>query len=533
MSGRIHNAAGVFARVLRRLAAAAHILPGGLLAGLLTGIATLPLLAGGAAAAVPREVYLIQNSGWMQPFYLDPNAPFMPFLHAFIQASALPGAQVTIASFNQAGQVGGRPSPMTLFSGALTEAALAEALGKLDLPHRDGSSKYADADFNGALSATMSNLLSGEAGVIWMVTNNKNSYNNDQHVVENTNRFSTLLAGSEFISSIVAYPLRMPAKGPDFSAKGLVVYGIAYTTEAERWLQQATQAPAMRSLLVAKPVRLKPLAQDPVTLTLAGTGSGGLRLSRANAGSGGAIVIDGLPGGQETRIDLPASLTSTYYPQVIDQAHLQAAWLPADGGPPIAVTITPETISGMGPDETLDGVHIQLVVPPVARAPGLAGLLQGERRLHGLLRLQLTDVRLVLQQAFVDKMRDLFAADADAVSNQVAGARRSQLPAAMPAVFLGHEAVAAAATDVPVSLGIAFSAWPLILLIAAAGVALLLLGALLLACTRERAYSIPVGPDVVAVSLRPFRSTTLRSRAGVRVAVTGRLLGRPKIVPLA
>ena len=497
---------------------------------LAAAFAGLLLCGAGAARAdapIPREVYLVQNSGWMEPFYLDPASKFRPALRAFIQASALPGAQVTIASFNQAGQLGDRASPLPLFSGALTPAALDAALGRLDLPRRaDG--RYTDADYNGALSDTITGLLARKPGIVWMVTNNKNSRSNDQHVVENTSRFSTLLSGSGFISRIVSYPIRMPARGPTFSENGLVLYGIAYGAEAAGWLQQAVDGTAMRRLLVDRPVRLKPLTQDPLVLTLAGGGAAGIHLSR----SGRAIVIGGLSGGRAATIDIPARLTSSYYPQVIDRARLEAGW--TGGGPPVEVAISPQTIAGMGPDQTLDSVHVRLSVPAIARAPGLSGLLQGEQRIGGMLRLRLTGLHLTLQQAFLDKMRGLFGSNAEAVGNGVMrlGARQSELPSALPAVFLGHEAVAAATTDVPVILVVAFSPWPLILLIAAAVVAVLLLGGVLLACVRERSYSIAVGTETITVSLRPFRSTTLRSRGGIRVAVTGRLFRTPRVVHL-
>ena len=484
--------------------------------------------AGAGAATAPREVYLIQNSGWMEPFYLDPHSPFTPLLHAFITASALPDAQVTIASFNQAGQLGNLPSPLPLFSGALTEAALNETLPKIGLPRRSDG-KYTDADYNGALSDAISKLLSRDPGVIWMVTNNKNSRSNDQHVVENTNRFSTLLAGSDAISSIVAYPIRLPAQGPTFSEKGLVIYGIAYGADAASWLEQATKGAAMQQLLVAKPVRLKPLERDPVALTLTGAGSGGLHLRSA----GGGILVDGLAGGTTGSIDIPGRLTSSYYPQVIEQAHLRAEWVGKPGDPAVSATITPEAISGMGPDETLDGVHVVLSVAPVVRAPGLAGLLEGSRQVHGLLRLQLTDVRLGLQQGFVDKMRDLFDTNAEAVGKQMGGGGQATLPSALPAVFLGHQAVAAAATDIAVTFGVTFSPWPLVLLVAGAALAVLLLLGLLLACVRERTREVQVGADTIRVPVRAFRSTTVRSPGGTRATVTGRLMGPPKVVTIA
>ncbi len=495
----------------------------------LTGLGHARLLAApvptAAPAPAPQEVYLVQNSGWMEPFYLDPRSPFLPLLRAFIGASVLPGARVTIASFNQAGQLGDTPSPLPLYTGPVDGHAMGAALGRLTLPRRaDG--RYTDADYNGALSNTIAHLLGGAPGVVWMVTNNKNSRSNDQHVVENTSRFSSQLMNSAFISQIVAYPIRLPAQGPTFSEKGLVIYGIAYGDAAAPLLQQACGSAAMRRLVVDHPVRLKPLTVDPLTLTLTGAEGSAVRLRRL----ADAILIDGVPGAAATQVDIPARLTSNYYPQVIDHAQLRADWLPDGGAPAVAAEIEPQSITALGPDEVLDGVRVHLAVPAIARAPGLAGLLQGQRQLHGRLRLQLTDVHLVLQQAFLDKMRGLFGADAEAAGRQVSGGDRpSALPAALPAVFLGHEAVASASTDVPVVINVVFSPWPLILLLCALLSAALLAALLLIACLRERTHDIAVGSETMRVAVRPFRSTTLRSRAGTRVAVTGRLFGRPRV----
>jgi hypothetical protein len=464
----------------------------------------------------------------MEPFYRDPGAPFLPLLRAFVEASALPDAAITIASFNQEGQLADRHSPLPLYTGRLTAEGLSGALEKLDLPRRaDGL--YTDADYNGALSDTIPNLLGRSSGVIWMVTNNKNSRSNDQHVIENTTRFSTLLTASDFITQVVAYPIRLPARGPTFSEKGLVIYGIAYGQPAADWLSRATQSAAMRRLLPAKPVRLKPLSLDPVTLTMAGTNEGALRLSR----QGGTIIVDGLPGATPSLIDIPGRLSSNYYPQVIDRAHLQAEWIPSDGASALKASITPDVIEAMGPNETLENVHIRLNLPAVERAPGVAGLFQGKSQLHGLLRLELTGVHLTLQQAFITKMRDMFGSDADAASDQVTGGQHPDaLPPALPAVFLGDEAVTQAATNVPVTINVSFSAIPLILALGAALLALLAAAGLLVAGTRESTYTIPMGQETMRVAVRPFRSKTIKSRTGTQAVVTGRFLRQPKVVTL-
>ncbi|MBE7211564.1 MAG: hypothetical protein INR65_11145, partial [Gluconacetobacter diazotrophicus] len=36
------------------------------------------------SGSAPASVYLIQDSGWMEPFYDDPRSPFRPLLDALV-----------------------------------------------------------------------------------------------------------------------------------------------------------------------------------------------------------------------------------------------------------------------------------------------------------------------------------------------------------------------------------------------------------------------------------------------------------------
>ncbi|MCQ8240368.1 hypothetical protein [Rhizosaccharibacter radicis] len=472
------------------------------------------------------EVFLIQNSGWMEPFFTDPSAPFRPLLRAFIEAAHRPDAPVTIASFNQEGQLGDRPSPFPLFHGALGPAALDDALARLDLPRRaDGA--YTDADYNGALSGAIGQLLHQQPGIIWMVTNNKNSRSNDQNVVANTSRFSALLTDSPFITRIVAYPVRMPSQGKAFAENGLVLYGIAYGAPAAAALSEATDAPAMRRLFNDPPVRLKPLTRDPLSLVLRPDRQGTTSVRERN----GVLVLEDVPAGRATPIRLPGSLSSAYYPQVIASARLQAEW---QGDIPVQVSVSPDRIADVAPGAALPDVRLVLTVPPIRRPPGLAGLTASGRRISGTLRIALTDERLVLQPAFVDKMRALFGSDAGAVGRGVmhlSGAD-AQLPASLPAVFLQHRAVSGATTLVPVLIVVRFSPWPLLGLIAVGVLLALTIAALILLAGRSRLHQVRIGDEVISVLARPFRTQLVRTPRGQRARVVGRLIGAPRVTPL-
>src|SRR5439155_652596 len=60
-----------------------------------------------AFAAVP-QVFLVQNSGWMDPFYSDPRSQFKLLVEAVITAVADSNETVTVSAFNQAVPVEGK-----------------------------------------------------------------------------------------------------------------------------------------------------------------------------------------------------------------------------------------------------------------------------------------------------------------------------------------------------------------------------------------------------------------------------------------
>ena len=64
------------------------------------------------------EVYLIQNSGWMEPFYADQGSQFRSVVTSLIGATQLVGVATIVATFNQDGQIPGHSSPERVFAGS-------------------------------------------------------------------------------------------------------------------------------------------------------------------------------------------------------------------------------------------------------------------------------------------------------------------------------------------------------------------------------------------------------------------------------
>ena len=66
------------------------------------------------------SVYLVQNSGWMEPFFADPNSQFKPLLRSLIAASQT--GRTDHRDFNQDGQVPGHRSPEVAVDGPYAPA---------------------------------------------------------------------------------------------------------------------------------------------------------------------------------------------------------------------------------------------------------------------------------------------------------------------------------------------------------------------------------------------------------------------------
>ena len=58
-----------------------------------------------ALACVPAlavsHVFLVQNSGWMEPFYSDPASRYKALVTELVMAVAQPGDPMVLAAFNQ------------------------------------------------------------------------------------------------------------------------------------------------------------------------------------------------------------------------------------------------------------------------------------------------------------------------------------------------------------------------------------------------------------------------------------------------
>ena len=207
------------------------------------------------------EVYLIQDSGWMEPFYADQGSQFKAVITTLIDTTQLVGVKTIVATFDQDGQIAGHKSPEEVFAGPYDKSRVEATVANIEPPRRQDG-KYADSDFFGALNGTINSLLSGQQGIVWMISNNKDSPNNTQEVLARTQKFYSDLRASPYIHRIVAFPVRMRVHGPHYDERGFIIYGIAYGSRAAKALDFLTSAgQPVRTVFADPPVRLKPLDQ--------------------------------------------------------------------------------------------------------------------------------------------------------------------------------------------------------------------------------------------------------------------------------
>lgn len=474
-----------------------------------------------ARAAAVRQVYLLQNSGWMEPYYLDPRSQFMDLARILIEATQLVGVDITVATFNQDGQVPGERSPRVLYEGAYSPEAVARQLARVTLPRRPNG-RYADADFLGALQGTIADLLHQGEGIIWMLSNNKNSPNNSQDVDGNTRGFYDLLRSSPFVTRIVAFPLRMQVSGPNFSENGFIVYGIAYGEAAARALDVITgQDTPLRGVFTDPPIFLKPT--DPQVLEL--------RIERQEVAGGGDIemrqgivVVDGLDASRDNALSFVGTVANIAYPKKIVSARLAVSWAGQGDGPASAgVQAEPPVIENVAAGAYSVPLRFTLAVPPQPRPPGLAGLLATETVIDGTLSIALSDLSFDLDDAFIAKASAVFG------GAMMGEGQRSFVEKQLPAIFFGFRDVHEQVTTIPIRMVLRYPAWPLYAALAGGGLAAALAAGVPFTLLRPRTYVVNVGGEPQRIRLRPSQQLEVSNSAGQRALARGRLFGPPSL----
>ena len=163
------------------------------------------------SATAVRQIYLIQNSGWMLPFYEDPSSRLKEIGIELSSSIARHGQdQYVVASFNQSVQ--DNQSPKLLYRGSDLQK-VDEAIRSIEPARKPGRAAYADTDYKEAIVGAINQYSAGKPCILWIITNNKNSPDNSQETIEKNREFYIFLQNTAEIKRIVAFPQPMPVRG--------------------------------------------------------------------------------------------------------------------------------------------------------------------------------------------------------------------------------------------------------------------------------------------------------------------------------
>lgn len=401
-------------------------------------------------AGVP-QVFLVQNSGWMQPYFVDSKAQFPEIMQRLVQMSC--GASqvpATLAVFNQSPNP--KLSPQELYQGGCNAMPVRQLAGSIRAAHLPGNATvFANSDYQQALYRAIESYANGRSAIFWMVTNNKNSPNNSHQLSAHDAAFYHLLHGSPQISRVIALPLADPAASPNFASHGLIVFGIAYGQAAAKELADLVSNGLVRHYFGVRAASLKPLNISAVRFVPLRVTGAATKVESRN----GELVIRLPARNHAQKFTLEGRFVNQFYPYTINQASSQTELF--INGKTYAVSLTPDRISNLEPEMGSAPVSLSLTVPATPTW-SLSTIFGNGRDISALLRFSLTQQKLAISPEFVKVMDGI-------------------LPnAPMPAIFRPDPNIHSSKTEIPLLIQVQYPIWPLLILLAGLVAVLIMIG---------------------------------------------------------
>ncbi|SEK17360.1 MULTISPECIES: hypothetical protein [unclassified Variovorax] len=456
-----------------------------------------------------QQAFLVQNSGWMEPFYADSSSQFKPLIAAVAASASGPDDVVYTLAFNQSSGV--NASPLLLGKGQ-GGGDVGRLIASLAVARKAGGTALADTDFQEAISRTITGPFNGAPGIVWIFTNNRNSPHNDAQTADRNRDFYRLLHMEPSIAKTLAFPLRMQVQGKLYAAKGLMIYALAYGQSAADALDRILSEGRIAKVLTQAPARLKPIDQDAMRIvpeTIKNVPGVQLSLGADQR----TVVMDVDAANIVPTMTMRGSLQNLFYPYAIESAVVEATLEGPLGRS--AATVTPSTVTDLPPAGKKE-VEVSFTLP-VAQVPSswsvqALGAMGKRVTLPLTVEIGLSAQRLALSDAFTAEMAELFPGDP------------------ISEVFVPPSGVKESRARVPLLLRIQYPLAPVIGLM---GALLLLAGGLAsmaIFSGRTRRYEIAVDGARRHVALKPFSSLAVKDMEGGQVGLLKRGLGRPRVV---
>ena len=267
-----------------------------------------------------QQAFLVQNSGWMEPFFADQKSALKPLVVATIDVASGLGDSITVLAFNQSTPE--NPSPMLMFSGAPGNDARS-AVSRIEMARKGAGKALADTDFNEAVFKTITGPFKSSPGILWIFTNNKNSPNNSTETSERNRDFYRLVHSEPAITRSLAFPLAMPVKGRNYSASGLMVYVLAYGAEADTYLQALVTSGRLKKVFSQQPAQLKPLDRESIRLVPKSVLNAPNTTALLGA-DGRTLFLDIDVSEHQPVVQMVAAMENMFYPYRIGSANISA-----------------------------------------------------------------------------------------------------------------------------------------------------------------------------------------------------------------
>ncbi|MCH7330806.1 hypothetical protein [Acinetobacter modestus] len=455
-----------------------------------------------------QQAFLIQNSGWMEPFYQDQNSEFKPLINGVIQTVSKPDDKIVVSVFNQSNALA--KSPKIIYQGAGAKPMLAD-LQAQQIAYKNDKA-YADTDFTEAVVSTITEPFAKQSGIIWIFTNNKNSPNNDAETIARNKEFYTLIHDNPAINKVLAFPLKMPVNGQHFNASGLMVYALAYGQSAEKDLNQLVESGQIAKIFTQQPALLKPLDKEPVQIIPQGVkNSSSIRASLSQDHK--VLIFDLEPKKVAPEIKLTADLKNNFYPYNIAATKVEAKLMLAnEQQAPIQISQTQVNLLTKENTKLEFNLPIpaDMVVSPWSwtafKAMGKQVIIPAQ------VQVTLYEQQLTLSDQFKQSLQDLFPNDP------------------LSDVFVAPGNIQSSIAIIPVQFRLQYPLWSVMVMMAGILLGIFSVIFLFAFSSKSKRYEVLInGVKKQSIQLKPFSTQNIYGENAKIIAVAKRGLSKPTL----
>jgi len=450
------------------------------------------------------NVFLVQNSGWMEPFYVDRNSKFKLVIKTAIEKVNRKGDEIVIASFNQS--VGSNHSPFLEYRGN-NPTAIVKSLQNIMLAKKPGGNTYADTDFKEAVAGAITQYSPGHPCILWIFTNNKNSPQNSPETAARNREFYRWLQSEDNIKRIVAYTYPMPVKGAHYHANGIMVYAMAYGKPANDALEKLIAA---KLPFEDQPARLKPLNADAVTFVPTGVAKQG-NFSASLSADRSTLVLQFDSSNKPEAAAISGVFRNDFFPYDIRSATISMDVKFRGERHGIQSEINPHELDSVFTGKQSAAVTLKIGIPPLPSMWSHPEIIfKSGYQAQAIMEFTLANQKLQLSPDFLERMNKLFPGDP------------------LPEIFVPGESAKQSVTSRPLLVKVDYPVWPLVVLALLGG--LIIFGGLwlLTTITRAKKFTVVVDGMQKTYTLKAFGECSLYTDRGERIGVLKRGLGKPK-----